>query len=305
MRIATGKTVTSYELGHDFREDLRLRHEEPDKWRGLQFGHADLDKLTGGLRKGEFCIIAGAQKAGKTTATLAVLLNMAKQLQPNELALYISLEMTHDAIAGRLLANLADIEVSKFRDYAMGENDWSKLDRGIEKLDQVNALWNVGTGNITGIEEIVEEHKDNIRLVVVDYFQLMSGGSSYFGKRFEQLEEMSMRLKSLALQYDLSVIALSQQSREALKSSRQKDPNTLAGTQALARDCDLLLVILPHMEDDEEVPHLRKLYVALARNASADVTFNAFFSGAYCRFGAVTDIEVDEMPNRKEQYWNK
>lgn len=306
MKIIKGITLTSEQLAHEFRAQLKERQDEPEKWRGLQFGHADLDELTGGLRKGEFCVVAGAQKAGKTSVALAWAQQFAKQVQEGELVLFVSLEMSHESVAGRVLANLSDIEVSKFRDYKLDEGDWAKLDKGVLKLEKLPVLWNVGAYNIDGIEAIVEEHGDKMRVVVVDYFQLMFGEAGRNTKRFEQLEEISLRLKRLTLNYDLSVIAISQQNREALRSiERQKDPNTIAGTQSLARDCDLLLLILPCIKDGEEVPHIRKLYVALSRNSGAGATYDAFFSGAYCRFGALTDQEIPEMPPQKEQYWDK
>jgi replicative DNA helicase len=304
MKMIKGNTLTSIELGHEFKRIQKERHENPEKWRGLQFNHPDLDSLTGGLRQGEFAVVAGAQKAGKTNIALSWAMAFAKQVQPGEVVLFVSLEMSHDAIAGRVLANLSTIEVSRFRDYKLTSFDWDKLDRGVEKLDQLPILWNVGAYTIKEIEEIVHAYKDSVRVVVVDYFQLMSGEGNH-SKRYEQLEDISRRLKKLTLDSGLSVLAISQQSREALRSAeRQKDPNTMAGTQSLARDCDLLIIIQPFVKDGEEVPHLRKIYVALARNSAAGVTLDAFFSGAYCKFGAVTKDDVQEMPSEPYDWTN-
>lgn len=306
MKIIKGNTLTSTELAELFKKQLDERMSEAGKWRGLKFGHPELDEITGGLRKGEFAVIAGAQKIGKTTVALAWAQRFAEQVQPGELVLYVSLEMSHEAIAGRVLANLSEIEVSKFRDYKIEKQDEQKLDRGLNELKKLSVLWNVGAYNISGIEAIVEEYKDRIRVVIVDYFQLMMGDSNSSSKRYEQLEDISLRLKRLTLNYNLSVLALSQQSREALRSiERQKDPNTLAGTQSLARDCDLLLLILPYMDNGEEVPHLRKLHIALSRNSVADITMDAAFSGAYCRFGAPANMEISNMPEPNEVWWSK
>jgi replicative DNA helicase len=305
MTVIRGNTLTSKELGEQFRDKLKERHEHPEKWRGLQFGHTDLDKLTGGVRKGEFVVIAGAQKSGKTSIALSWAQHFSKQVQPGEQVLFVSLEMGHDALAGRVLANLSTIEVSKFRDYNLASYDWEKVDKGVEKLSELPVLWNVGAYNIEGIESIVKEYGDSIRVIIVDYFQLMYG-SGFSNKRYEQLEDISRRLKRLTLNNELSVVAISQQSREALKSvKKQKDPNTMAGTQALARDCDLLITLLPYIEDGEEIPHLRNLYVALSRNSGSDVTLPAFFSGAYCRFGALAEDELSEMPEPPWDWINK
>ena len=308
MTVIKGTTITSEELAEAYLEQLKERHDNPDQWRGLQFGHAELDEITGGIRKGEFVVLAGAQKSGKTSAALDWAQRLSKQVQEDELVLFVSLEMSHDSLAGRVMSNLSDIEITKFRDYKLESDDWNKVERGANKLKKLPVLWNMGAYSIEGLEQIVEEYGTRIRLVVVDYFQLMFGNGNRNSKRFEQLEEISSRLKRLTLNYDLSVIALSQQNREALKSiERQKDPNTMAGTQALARDCDLLLLILPYMQDGEEVPHMRKLHIALARNSTVGVTMDAVFSGSYCRFGAPANMEVVGMPEEeeREQYWNR
>ena len=259
MKIIEGITLTSEELGHGFRDQLKERQENPEKWRGLQFGHVELDEITGGIRKGEFVIIAGAQKAGKTTVALSWAQRFAQQVQPGELVLFISLEMSHESLAGRVLANLSDIQTTKFRDLKLEGEDWHKLDIGVNKLDKLPVLWNVGAYNMEGIASIIDEHKHKIRLIVVDYFQLMVAENSGNTKRFEQLSSLSRQLKSLTLEHDLSVVAISQQSREALKSfEKQKDPNTMAGTQSLVRDCDMLLLILPYVKDGKEGTTFKK-----------------------------------------------
>jgi replicative DNA helicase len=85
MKIIKGTTLTSKEMAHAFKEQIRERQEEPEKWRGLQYGHSELDEVTGGLRKGEFIVIAGAQKAGKTTVALVWAQQFARQVQKDEL----------------------------------------------------------------------------------------------------------------------------------------------------------------------------------------------------------------------------
>lgn len=304
MKIIRGTTKTSYELGHDFREEQKLRHENPEKYRGLSYGHADLDNLTGGLRIGEFVVLAGAQKAGKTTAAMNMAVQMAKQVNDSEKVMYVSLEMGHDMLAGRVLSNFSDIEVTRFRDYKLTSFDWDKLDKGVAKLDELPMLWNVGARSISAIESFAQE-RDDIRVIVLDYFQLMTADTRKSSKRFEELEDISLRLKSLALTKKMSILAISQQSREAMRSfERQKDPNTMAGTQSLVRDCDLLILLLPYIEDNKEVSHLRKVYVSLSRSSASGETFNAFFSGRYNRFGAITDMEVENMPEPSYDWTN-
>lgn len=312
-KVYTGKTLTSPELAETFYDDLQQKTSDPEFWKGLAFGHVDLTNITGGARKSEFIVIAGPQKSGKTTWGLFLASEFGKQLnelEKEELVLVISLEMRHSGLAGRVLANLSNIEVSKFRDYELEEQDWQKLDEGIAKLEALPVLWNVNCYTIEGVEALIEEYKDKIRVVIIDYFQLMSSGAFRSGKRHEQLEDISRRLKQIAMMGDTTVIALSQQTREALVNvKRKRDPNTLAGTQALARDADMLLIILPYIEDGEEVPHLREIYVGLSRNSVAGVSVTTVFSGEFARVGAPT-INIPEAPEdiyeqEQSSYWNQ
>ena len=304
MKVIKGTTLTSVELARKYYEQQVDRHNDPEKWRGLSFGHPDLDRVTGGGRRKEFIVIAGAQKAGKTTAGLNMVLTMADQVQDDEQVLFVSLEMSHSGLAGRVFANLSEVDVNKFRDYKLEDGDWTDVIRGMEKLQEMPILWNVGAYNMAGIEAIIEEH-ENIRVVVIDYFQLMMGDAST-GKRWEQLEELSRSLKRLSVMKNMTVIALSQQTREALKSiTKQKDPNTMAGTQALARDADMMLIILPMVKDEEEVPHMREIWVALSRNSMAEVGIETIFIPKFARMGAPAREEIEEMPESTYQaeYW--
>jgi replicative DNA helicase len=151
---------------------------------------------------------------------------------------------------------------------------------------------------------------------VLDYFQLFSTkGLSAASARHEQLSTLSRALKQLARSTDISIIVISQQSRTALTSfKKRKDPNTMAGTQALVRDCDLLILVLEKFDEDkEEIPHMRELYVGLSRNSRADVTFDSIFVGKYARTGAPLgdegDVEqLENMPEAKDEqlgWWHK
>jgi replicative DNA helicase len=311
-KVYKGITLTSSELAEQFYDDMQTKMTDPEKWRGLDFGHVDLTKYTGGARRGEFIVIAGAQKAGKTTWGLFMATEFGKQLQTlenDELGLFISLEMRHSGLAARVLANLASIEVTKFRDFEIEDADWHKLDSGISRLEKLPFLWNVNCYSIEGLEALVEEHKDKLRVVIVDYFQLMSA-EIQSTRRWEQLENISRRLKRITMANDITVIALAQLTREALKSKKKlKDPNQIAQTQALARDADLMMYMLPRIEDGEEVPHLREIYVALSRNSPYGQEFKTAFVGEYARVGALAE-DIPDAPeevygHEQDEYWDR
>lgn len=298
-------TLTSKELAEKFYEQQEERKQDPEKWQGLSYNHDLLDRSTGGARRGEFIVIAGAQKSGKTSTGLAMCLGWARQLQKagdNEHVLFISLEMSHSSIASRVMANLSSLPINVFRDYKVTEDQEEVVGEALSTLKEMPGLWNVGATDIDQITDILDtferERKIKTRILVIDYFQLMSGTGRDI-KRWEQLEQISGALKHMALTREITVVALSQQSREALASiKQQKNPNTIAGTQALARDADLMLIILPKKENEFEVPHKREIYVALSRNSEMNVSFTAAFSGIYARFGQPFKEDLRWIPKR-------
>lgn len=309
--------LTTGELGQTLLETQKERQKNPDKYRGLPFGHADLDKDTGGARRGEMIVIAGAQKIGKTTYGINVSMSFAKKLlaaKLDEHVLYISLEMGHGSLGARVYANEATIDVTRFRDYELDEGDYARLQVTVDAYKDMPGLWDVGTYNYANLIQTVnnlEEEGMPIRAIVIDYFQLFSAKGLQAGtRRFEQLSALSRALKQYARKTGCSVIVLSQQSREALKSfKRRKDPNTIAGTQALVRDCDMLLIVLEKYDDDEEeIPHMREIYVGLSRNSPADITYDTIFVGKYARMGAPLgeegDIEhLENLPDTQQNFW--
>jgi len=302
-------TTTTLGVGaSEYYAKQKDMHDDPAKYRGLKFGFPELDKMVGGALKKMFIIVAGAPKLGKTTWGIVVAERFAHQVQDNEMVLYISLEMGVHEIVSKIIANVGEIEMNKFRDVSLEEKDWVKFAQATDEVSQLPLLVAEGAYTIEEIEHIVDDYASKeikIRAIVLDYFQLMSGDGN--GKRWEQLETLSRGLKQLAMQKDLSIIALSQQTKEALQSvESSKDPLSMAGTQALLRDCDLMMIILPHKDEnsDEEISFLRDLYVARARNSQVvDIPIVCTFNGTYCRFGSLADpkkipyIDKEPIPN--------
>lgn len=306
--VLTGLTLTHLEASEQLYDHQVERQKDPDKWRGYPFNNPDLNKIVGGARQKELVVVAAAQKGGKSTWAKDQAVFLAKHIKKigtDELVLYISLEMGHDLMMARVYANEASIDVTKFRDYMLDEDDYTDLIGVIEEHKDLPILWNVGCYTIAGIKELLN-HYQNIRVIVLDYFQLMNPDPGSYGKGFEIFRALSKELKALTNDRDLTIIAVSQQSREALKSfKRSRDPNTLSSTQGLVQDCDLLIFILTVLDDDkEEIPGLRELVVALARNSDVGSCMS-LFQGQYARTGAVIDerrITIEEQ-NETEVMW--
>ena len=310
-KIKTGKTLTSKELAEKHIKFQVERHKNPEKWRGLPFGLPKIDKITGGARRAELIAIAGSHKAGKTTFAMAIAKTMGYQLlDEEEHGLVVSLEMSFSVMGNRFIANAGHVEVNKLRDYTMEENDWDDYYHGAEMLKDLPVLWNVGCYSFEGLEALLDQYayfeaengkNTALRFVVVDYFQLMNTNASG-KKRWEELQVISRNLKRLANKYDITIFLLSQQTRDALENEKkQRSSNTLAGTQGLVQDLDMLMMILPVMQDDKEVAHLREIWIAESRNSDSKSGETVLFSGKYSKMGPLYEGELEDLPPQEDE----
>lgn len=199
------KTVALNEANRLLVEDLGCRAES--KGAGLKTGLKELDLKLGGIEPSDLCVIAGRPGMGKT----ALMLNIATNA---ECAVAIfSLEMSVAQLTTRMVASCG-VSYTKLRKPSELDNtDWSKVTAATVKLNKKN-IWINDTGRMP-IGEIESEayrlvKTFGVKLICIDYLQLVTCKSE---SRFEEVSEVSRRLKALAKNLDVSVIALSQMNR--------------------------------------------------------------------------------------------
>ena len=180
---------------------------------GVPTGFADLDELTNGLHGGQMVIIAARPAVGKST--LALDLCRAASIHHNQASVIFSLEMTRNEITMRLLSAEAKIPLNHMRNGHMTDDDWSKLAR---KMGEVSAapLFIDDSPNMTMMEIRAKarrlKQRHDLRLIVIDYLQLMTSGKKVESRQLE-VSEFSRQIKLLAKELDVPVVALSQLNR--------------------------------------------------------------------------------------------
>ncbi len=180
---------------------------------GVPTGFADLDELTNGLHGGQMVIIAARPAVGKST--LALDLCRAASIHANQASVIFSLEMTRNEITMRLLSAEAKIPLNHMRNGHMTDDDWSKLAR---KMGEVSAapLFIDDSPNMTMMEIRAKarrlKQRHDLRLIVIDYLQLMTSGKKVESRQLE-VSEFSRQIKLLAKELNVPVIALSQLNR--------------------------------------------------------------------------------------------
>ena len=255
---------------------------------GLSSGFKDLDRLTAGLQPSDLILIAARPSMGKT----AFVLNIAQHVAVKEkkAVAVFSLEMSKEQLVQRMLCCEAPIDAQRLRIGELQDNDWKNLVRAAERLSAA-PIFIDDTPGITVAEmrakarRLKAEH--DLKLVVIDYLQLMSGGGSNKGEnRQQEISEISRSLKSLARELNVPVIALSQLSR-SVESRQSKKPmlSDLRESGSLEQDADIVAFLYreDYYNPETELKNITEVIIAKHRNGPVD-TVQLYFHKAFTKF---------------------
>jgi replicative DNA helicase len=255
---------------------------------GVPTGFTDLDQLTNGLHPGQMIILAARPAIGKST--LGLDLARSCSIRNGLTSVIFSLEMGRNEITMRLLSAEARVALHHMRSGTMTDDDWGRLAR---RMGEVSAapLFIDDSPNMSMMEIRAKcrrlKQRHDLRLVVVDYLQLMStGGSRRPESRQQEVSEMSRALKLLAKELEVPVIAIAQLNRgPEQRTDKRPMMSDLRESGSLEQDADV--VILLHREDayERESPRAGEadLIVAKHRNGPT-ATITVAFQGHYSRF---------------------
>ena len=213
---------------------------------GLETGFPDFDKITTGLQGGEMIILAARPGMGKT----ALALNMASYaaMHTKKAVAIFNLEMSADMLINRMIASIGQIVSYKLQTGNMQEKDWKRYNEAMSQLADTNIYIEDNAG-VTSQEirakcRRLANSETGLGLVVIDYLQLVSSGNRRVESRQVEVSEISRALKTMALELDVPVIALSQLSRSAEKrESNQPMLADLRESGSLEQDADMVLFI--------------------------------------------------------------
>jgi replicative DNA helicase len=253
---------------------------------GVPTGFQDLDALTNGLHPGQMIIVAARPAMGKST--LALDFARAASIKHGLTSAFFSLEMSRNEITMRLLSAEARIALHAMRSGTMQDEDWTRLARRMSEVAEA-PLFIDDSPNMSMMEIRAKcrrlKQRHDLRLVVVDYLQLMSSGKRAESRQVE-VSEFSRSLKLLAKELQVPVIALSQLNRGPEQRTDKKPMvSDLRESGSLEQDADM--VVLLHREDayEKESPRAGEadLIVAKHRNGPT-ATVTVAFQGHYSRF---------------------
>lgn len=232
--------------------------------------------------------LAGPTAIPTHNSTLALDFCRAASIHNNLTSVFFSLEMTRSEIMMRLLSAEAKVPLNHIRNGTMRDDDWEKLAR---KMGQVSGapMFIDDSPNMTMMEIRAKarrlKQRHDLKLIVIDYMQLMSSGKKVESRQLE-VSEFSRNIKLLAKELECPIIALSQLNRgPEQRGDKRPMMSDLRESGSLEQDADM--VILLHRDDVYEKESTRPgeadLIVAKHRNGpTRDLT--VAFQGHYSRF---------------------
>lgn len=271
--IKTKKLASSAELLNNIFFELKNKSLNP-KLSGLTSGFYDLDSLTQGFQKSDLIIIAGRPSMGKTALSLNIAANVIKNSKLP--VLFFSLEMSKEQIMYRLLAMETNINQMRLKNGKLYQNDWVKLNKMIKIISKfplfIDDTFNLSIQDIRSKIKTILFEQNELGLVVVDYIQLMQNPKLKIENRVQELSQITRSLKTIAKEFDIPIIGLSQLSRN-VENRLDKKPilSDLRESGSLEQDADLVLMLYKNNSNKYpsaplQTSQLIELIVAKQRN---------------------------------------
>jgi len=273
--IKTQKLSSSAELVNNIFFELKTKSLNP-KLSGVTSGFYELDFLTQGFQKSDLIILAGRPSMGKTALSLNIASNLIKNSKLP--VLFFSLEMSKEQIMYRLLSMETNINQMRLKSGKLYQNDWIKLNKMIKIISKfplfIDDTFNLSIQDIKSKIKTILFEQNKLGLVIIDYIQLMQNTKSKNENRVQELSQITRSLKTIAREFNIPIIGLSQLSRN-VESRMDKKPilSDLRESGSIEQDADLVLMLyknnannsLPSKEDST-TSQLIELIIAKQRN---------------------------------------
>ncbi len=203
-------------------DEIEVASGRSGEMTGVPTGFTDFDALTNGLHPGQMIVIAARPAMGKSTIGLDIVRSAA--IKHKMAAVVFSLEMSRTEITMRLLSAEAGIQLQHMRKGTMREEDWTRLASTMGRVSDA-PLFIDDSPNMSLMEIRAKcrrlKQRENLKLVVIDYLQLMSSGKRVESRQ-QEVSEFSRALKLLAKELEVPVIAISQLNRGAEQRADKK-----------------------------------------------------------------------------------
>ena len=306
--IAQNNIKGSSETAQNLVIQAKNRIEEISKQEGLSgisTGFEKLDRLTSGWQPSDLIIVAARPGMGKTALALSMARNVS--VQKKIPVAFFSLEMSSVQLITRLISSETGLSSDKLRTGKLADHEWQQLNIKVSDLESA-PLYIDDSAALTIFElrakarRLASSH--GIKLIIIDYLQLMNlGSSNKAGNREQEISTISRNLKALAKELNIPVIALSQLSRAVETRGGTKRPilSDLRESGAIEQDADIVSFLyrpeyygITEWDDDMKTPSegQGEFIVAKHRNGALDSIKLKFVAN----LGKFEDIDNFDSP---------
>jgi replicative DNA helicase len=273
----------------DFFERIEYLHEHKDEPLGIPTGFNDLDRLTGGLQKGDLVIVAARPGVGKTSLMLG--LGQHAAMKHRQRVAIFSLEMSNEQLVQRFAASETGIDSQRLRRGDLRDDEWGALTRVSMQMADLPMFLD-DTPSLTPLDLRVKSRRIyqeyGLDLIIVDYLQLMQGDSSSGREtnRVQEISYISRSLKQIARELKVPLIAGSQLSRLVeQRSDKRPMLSDLRESGSIEQDSDIVMFIYRDelYNTDTEFKNVAEISVAKNRNGPTGKA-NLFFDSKLTTF---------------------
>ena len=237
---------------------------------GIPTGFIDLDYRTAGLQPSDLILIAARPSMGKT----AFVLNIAQYVafHENMCTAIFSLEMSKEQLVNRLFSLESRVDAQALRTGNLSDADWEKLIEGAGTIGNSELIIDDTPGiTLAELRSKCRKYKleHDLKLVIIDYLQLMTGSGRGSESRQQEISDISRSLKALARELSVPVVALSQLSR-AVEQRPDHRPmlSDLRESGAIEQDADVVMFLYrdDYYNPDTEKKGIAEVIIAKQRN---------------------------------------
>jgi replicative DNA helicase len=278
---STGQMVPIRKVVDEFFERVEFLHEHKDEPLGIPTGYPDLDKLTGGLQKGDLIIIAARPGVGKTSLMNCIGYHAA--FRHRQRVAIFTLEMSNEQLVQRFAASETGIDSQRLRTGDLRDEEWGSLTKVCMQMADLYIFLD-DTPSLSPLDLRVKSRRIyqeyGLDLIIVDYLQLMQGeNNGRSDNRVQEISYISRALKGIARELKVPLIAGSQLSRLVeQRSDKRPMLSDLRESGSIEQDSDIVMFIYRDevYNPDTEFKNIAEISVAKNRNGPTGKA-NLFF----------------------------
>lgn len=279
--------ATAEPLG-EFIESMWEKKPQPK----MTIGIPDVDRRVGKMAGGKYIVIGARPAVGKSILALTAALNTEGPV------LFCSYEMTDDEIIGRALSHITGIDAGKISRNDLTEEEKQEIAKQAYKVKQdIHFSSSANTPEKIRLEALNLRRSKGLSAIIIDYLQLMNSNDKSESRRVE-VGSNSKKLRQLAIELKVPIIALSQLRRPQTEAVKIPSMSDLRESGDIEQDADVILLLYNH-EKYEHINEMQKaglkpvaFLIEKNRNGIAGESVLTAFDGSKMRFMGISEVRV-------------